>query len=65
LLRVTGTQEKEIYLLELSSGFATEGRDTGSGILPALTEENANNIDLGIAFPYQWSPVKGKCRKSS
>jgi len=57
----TGTQGKEKYLLELNSGFVIEGQDTGSGMLAALTWGIANNIDLGIEFPYQWSPVKGKC----
>ncbi len=55
----TGTQGKEKFLLELNCGFPTEKIETNGGMAGALTWGIADNVDLDVAFPYQWAPAKG------
>jgi hypothetical protein len=55
----TGTQGKGNYLLELNTGFSTEEVETGGGMVATLTCGMADNVDLCVTLPCQWSPAKG------
>jgi hypothetical protein len=55
----TGTQGKGKFLLELNTGFSIEKIEANGGMVGALTWGIADNVDLGVAPPFQWAPAKG------